>query len=150
MIIGVLEPGVSGVCHQATANGSNTVLYMASRRNKHQVSEPRLVNLTPHPITILDEQNRVVKEIPSHGIARARQSHVPGNPVVGIPTARVKVSSIEKLPEPAHGVLLIVSLVTATAAKAVNRWCGDLLVPGPMQRDEHGVVLGCRELIWFK
>jgi hypothetical protein len=123
---------------------------MAQRRKRHLHQQPRLVNLTPHPICILDHENRVVRELPSQGIARCRQALVPSDPVTDVPTARIAISSIDELPEPTHGVLLIVSLITANAAKATNRWCGDLLVPGPMQRDESGAPLGCRELIWFK
>jgi hypothetical protein len=123
---------------------------MANRRKRNLYRPPRLINLTPHPITVLDDENRVIQQLPSQGIARSQQLMAPSDPVAGIPTARITTAALENLPEPAHGVLLIVSMITANAAKAANRWCGDLLVPGPIQRDESGNPLGCRELIWFK
>jgi hypothetical protein len=110
----------------------------------------RIVNLTPHPVTIIDEDNRVVMEFASAGAARAVSSRVPQPPVAGIPTARIDLSHLENLPRPTSGVLLIVSLITANAARASKRRCHDLLVPGPGIRDASGVVLGCRELIWFE
>jgi hypothetical protein len=111
---------------------------------------PLLVNLTPHPVTIIDERNAVVVEFPSRGLARAVQVKVSTDPVAGIPTSRMELTHVEALPEPAKGVLLIVSLITANAARELGRQCHDLLVPGPGIRNESGGVIGCRELIWFQ
>ncbi len=108
------------------------------------------MNLTPHPVTIINAANVVVVEFPSEGVVRAAHRSVEQAPVAGVPTARLELAALKDLPEPVRGVVLIVSLVTAHAARASKRRCHDLLVPGPGIRDASGTVLGCRQLIWFE
>jgi hypothetical protein len=121
-----------------------------SRRTHPSKGAVSIINLTPHPVTILDEDGAVVAEFSSQGIARALQVHREQEPVAGIATTRVVVTRTEGLPAPVRGVLLIVSLITATSAKSLGRQCRDLLIPGPGVRNDAGAVTGCRELVWFE
>lgn len=123
----------------------------------------KLVNLTPHPVTLLTEGFAVfdgkakcyrqpdgvapfvLAEFPSQGVARcavAESLHgsqdVDG---VAVPFVAVTFGEIEGLPEPQDGVTYIVSAIVANAARAQGRQ--DVVVPARMVRDGEGKVLGC-------
>lgn len=111
-----------------------------------------LMNCTPHEIVVRSEDGAVLYSIaPSGNIARADgvRKHVEdlildmraghGKPV---PVCRVSYGSLTGLPEPHDGVLYVVSVLAAQAAKAVGR--SDVLVVDQAVRDEQGRVIGCR------
>lgn len=57
--------------------------------------------------------------------------------------APVRFAATVDLPAPVDGVALIVSLVTADAARAEGRDCHDLLTIGDVVRDGAGRIVGC-------
>jgi hypothetical protein len=125
----------------------------------------KIVNLTPHAIAVLVEDAngsvegsvgfgraarpgtfRLVAELPSEGVARATTSSVPAGSVevngVSIPVTKTVFGEVADLPEPANGVQLVVSMVTANAAAACGRSTDDLLIVGETVRDGGGNIIG--------
>ena len=103
-------------------------------------------NLTPHTVTVLDEDNNIVKEFASCGIARAKQTIVPAGMVDGVPLVTTTFGEPVDLPEREEGVFLIVSLATAKAAETYGRTTEDLLLTCSPVRDDAGRIIGCRSL----
>lgn len=99
-----------------------------------------LVNLTPHPVTVYDREDRVVLRRPAaeHPVRlpvhRDEDGQVEGLPVV------VEHRGRAELPAAESGVSLIVSYAVAVA----HPERGDLLVPTDLVRSAEGTVVGCR------
>lgn len=123
----------------------------------------KLINLTPHAVTLLAEgfavfdgkakcyrlpdgvEPFVLAEFPSDGIARCavQDTDLPALDVEGtpVPCCGVTFGAIEGLPDPVDGTMYIVSAIVANAARAQGRH--DVVVPARMVRDGEGKVLGC-------
>lgn len=101
-------------------------------------------NLTPHCIVMVDENGAVVREYKSEGIARATQSNIQVGEVDGIPLMETSFGETIDLPEYQPDVYLIVSIITANAAKANGRRVDDLLITTDTVRDETGRIVGCK------
>lgn len=98
-----------------------------------------IVNLTPHPIVLIDDIG-IIETIPASGIvARASEESeaVSGYP---FPVFRKKYGSVQGLPEPEPGVFYVVSALTAQACPERN----DVLIVNDTVRDESGRIIGCR------
>lgn len=106
-----------------------------------------VINLTPHALKIVRD-GKAVLEIPSVGVARARQA----DKVVGelqleevtVPVVETQFGETEGLPEPREGVAYVVSIITANAARSQGRTTSDLLITSGLERDAEGVIIGCR------
>lgn len=110
-----------------------------------------IVNLTPHALSVIDSDNKIVASIPSTGLARATQTDRPVGMVqtggVQIPLVETVFGAVEGLPEPDGETMYVVSLITAQAAIASGRGGSDLLYPsGVPVRDANGQILGVRAL----
>ena len=116
------------------------------------------LNYTPHSIDVFRREDVVpdtgrgfvarhgkgpVFVIPSAGIARAMASESPAGTVDGIPLVEVQYGRLEGLPKPSLGVYLVVSSITAQAAKQQGRPTDDLLLTTGLVRDAEGRILGC-------
>lgn len=101
----------------------------------------RLVNLTPHPITILGADGEKVREIlPSgQGSPRAEEKHKFILEAEGVQVTQKEWGTVN-LPEPQEDVLYIVSAVIAQAARERK----DLIVPNTIREQGTGRILGCR------
>lgn len=101
----------------------------------------RLVNLSPHSITILNEDNEVVRELPPRpeDPPRVEEEVEELGTHAAVPIVKKTFGEIKGLPEPKKGVLYITSALVAKAASGRD----DLLVPNTI-RDEDGNILGCR------
>lgn len=128
----------------------------------------QLINLTPHPVVLLDADESVALELPKfrdpprakeerqkEGDIRTKRDHPlqmyadPSlNPygiersIIDIPVNRVSLGSVEGLPEPLNGVAYIVSRIVAEAAPERD----DLYIPDETVRDEEGRIIGCKAL----
>ncbi len=99
-----------------------------------------LRNLTPHIITIVDEEGKVVREIQPEGIIpRLSVSVEKVGTVDGYPLTKKVFGEVENLPEAVEGTFLIVSSLVATACKSRD----DLIVPDTV-RDSSGRIIGCK------
>lgn len=110
----------------------------------------KLINLTPHTVTIVDGDNNVIASIPSSGVARADQTDIPSGSIefegASILVVKTEFGGVE-LPEPTEGVAYIVSNITVQVAKAVGRSVEDLFFPsGVPVRDANGQIIGVRAL----
>lgn len=103
-------------------------------------------NLTPHAVTIIAADGTVDRTIPSDGVARAAQMMKPVGVLDGITLVDMVYGAPVDLPSPQDGTFLIVSALTAQAAKAAGRPTDDLLLPADAVRDEAGRIIGCRAL----
>ncbi|AUM20261.1 hypothetical protein [Rhodococcus ruber] len=104
---------------------------------------PELVNLTPHPITLLGV-HRDVRLSPSGTVARLdyRTIVVTGY-LRGVPVLTEEHPVVTGLPAHRAGTYLIVS--RAVMAACPHRH--DLLSPGQLVRDEDGAVCAARTLV---
>ncbi len=126
----------------------------------------KIINLTPHQLTILTEdpqgelegtvdigpsarftRYRKVAEIPPSGhVARAVQREE----IVGsvqfngtkIPIVRISYGEPVGLPEPETDTYYYVSVITAQAAAAHGRSTDDLIFSGKSVRDKNGRIIG--------
>lgn len=100
-----------------------------------------LVNLTPHEIRIIREDQEVVIQ-PSGTIARCQVEQRVIGSVNGIPVYKASYGQVENLPDPQEGVIYIVSALVAQAVP--NR--KDVLIPFDSVRDQNGKIVGCKAL----
>lgn len=101
-----------------------------------------LVNLTPHDLNIVQIDGSVLTVAPSGVCPRCSSSEVADGTIGSlIQITRQTLGEVEGLPEMLPATFYIVSRLVASAA---NR--PDLLVPGPLLRDDKGRVIGCRGL----
>ena len=110
-----------------------------------------LINLTPHEITIVDEDNIPVLTIPASGqLARVSVStemvgtiNVNGNQ---IRVTESEFGEVTGLPDPMPGVAYVVSLavINALHKKGITRT--DLYIPNESVRNEKGFVVGCKSV----
>ncbi|MCE7081139.1 hypothetical protein [Streptomyces sp. ST2-7A] len=104
-----------------------------------------IINLTPHPITVLDHDGSLIREIPPSGqVARLTAERQDAGDLAGIPLGITTYGDNAEMPEPREGVRYVVSLVTALALAGSDR--DDLLVVDQEVRDGTGRIIGCRGL----
>jgi hypothetical protein len=99
-----------------------------------------LVNLTPHTINLFGS-NDSNQAIPSTGVARCVAIPTVVGEVNGVPVRRTQFGAVTGLPEPSEGVIFIVSMLVASAAKR-----DDVVFPDDVVRDPDGKIIGCRAL----
>lgn len=104
-----------------------------------------LLNMTPHALNVVCEDNTIITIEPSGTVARVSQNMELVTDINGIPVYRSQYGELEGLPEPQAHTRYILSAMAATAAKAAGR--DDILSPGELIRDENGQPIGCRGLI---
>ena len=117
-----------------------------------------ILNYTPHTIDIYRRQDVVPDfgrgfvprhgakprfSIPSSGIARVASSETVAGEVEGVPLVRMQFGRLEGLPRPSLNTWLVVSAITAQAARAQGRSTDDLLLTTGLVRDDDGRILGC-------
>ncbi len=113
-----------------------------------RIKVKKIINLTPHEITLLDENgNEILMLPPAEKPARATVKNervgVVGVGGVEIPLNGMKVEGeTENLPEPKEGVIFIVSLLVCRA----NPHRGDLFIVDELVRDKNGRILGAKAL----
>lgn len=111
------------------------------------VSLASLENRTPHDIRLLPSSG---VSVTLASIEVAPRVHVLRDEVAvvlagggRVPVHLARPCGVTDLPPSRPGRLLIVSRMVADAAP----WRYDLLVPDLLERDERGVVIGCRSLV---
>ena len=105
-----------------------------------------IINLTPHPINIIDEEGNIIKVFESAGVARATQEDVEIGTVEGVPIIKMTFGEPVDLPEPSDRVFYIVSVITANAARLSGRTTRDLFITGKTVRNDKGQIIGCQAL----
>ena len=101
-------------------------------------------NLTPHRISMVSNNGEVLRVFESEGIARATQTNQQVDELDGIPVMETRFGETIDLPAFQEGTYLIVSVITANAARANGRRTDDLLLTTDTVRGEDGRIVGCR------
>lgn len=103
---------------------------------------PKIVNCTPHDISVIDDTGHAVATFPgAMDCARVDLRTESTETVCGVPVIKRSCVSDSGLPEPQYNTLYIVSGVFAQYAPSDR---DDLLVAYRPIRDENGSVIGCR------
>ena len=100
-----------------------------------------IINLTPHPVNLLDVDANVVITFHSEGLARCSQNDI----IIGklnkdIILTKTSYGEVIGLPEQSPRTFYIVSRLVRNALP--NRT--DLLVPNQLIRDSEGQIVGCK------
>ena len=106
-----------------------------------------IVNLTPHAVNIINNDNSVAITIEASGnVARCSQTiDIVGDITVNsvsIPISSSSYGEVIDLPDPKPGYYYIVSRLVMSACPARQ----DLLCPNDLVRNDAGQVIGCRSL----
>ena len=103
-----------------------------------------VVNKTPHPVHIVDENSQVVRtyEKGDSQIRLAVKTVKGDNLADGTPTSKTEFGEPEGLPDFQEGTYFIVSQLVKSALPKRT----DLLVPAEVVRDEKGNIVGCKSL----
>ena len=101
-----------------------------------------IINLTPHPVNLLDVDANVVITFYSEGLARCSQNDV----IIGklnkdIILTKTSYGEVIGLPEQAPRTFYIVSRLVLNACAGKRH---DLLVPNQLIRDSEGQIVGCK------
>jgi hypothetical protein len=102
----------------------------------------QVVNLTPHPIRVVDELGNFVAEYPPSGkVARCSISQEVVGSVGGVPLRRSVVGEVQGIPAPAEDTMYVVSTLVAQSAQR-----SDVISPdtGPTAVRENGQVVAVR------
>lgn len=102
----------------------------------------KLVNCTPHPINIVNENGEILTLPKGVVVPRLSQSSTVVDNIAGVPITETVFGKTTDLPEEQEGVFLIVSRLVL----AGNSHRKDLLVPNQLVRDAEGNILGCSSL----
>lgn len=107
----------------------------------------KLVNLTPHAITMMDDNENIIFIIePSGNVARVsvrteRTETLTFNDMP-LATSKSVYGKVEGLPEAEDGVVYIVSSMVAQRVPERE----DVFIPNESVRDEIGRIIGCKSL----
>jgi len=104
----------------------------------------KLVNLTPHPLTLQGEDGQVTVP-PSGKVARAFQGNKVDDliPIYSVPIVDLAVRKVVDLPDPEDGTVYIVSRPVALALAGTR---ADVVVPDDFVRDDQGRIIAARRL----
>lgn len=112
----------------------------------------KVINLTPHPIHIMDDSKKILKTYPSKGLIRLKTNVVDAGIIIdnipitttefGEPIYFTELGETKQFPKYRMGVFYIVSQLVKSALPERS----DLLVPSNVIRDNNGNILGCMSL----
>ena len=105
--------------------------------------ERKLVNLTPHAITFVNDNTDPILVVePSGAVARVSTRTETIGSIAGIPVTQTVFGEVEGLPDPKDGVVYIVS--SLVAQRCADR--EDVFIPNEPIRDDKGRIIGCKSL----
>lgn len=105
----------------------------------------KVINKTPHDITIVDSNGIIIKVYPPNPSALIRlnaKTNIVGVLPDGTFLSKTVFGDPEGLPEFKEGTFYIVSQLVKSALPERT----DLLVPAEMIRDDEGKIIGCKSL----
>lgn len=106
----------------------------------------KIINLTPHTINIINDDNDEIMSFESMGIARADSSETVVDNINGIDIVHMSYGEPIGLPEYTDDTFYIVSMLTISAAKSIGRTTDDLLTTADLVRNDKGQIVGCKKL----
>ena len=107
----------------------------------------KLINLTPHAIIMMDDNENILLVIePSGDVARVsvrtERTETLAMDGIEIPVSKSVYGEVEGLPEAKDGVIYIVSSLVAQRVPERK----DVFIPNESVRDEKGRIIGCKSL----
>lgn len=115
------------------------------------VQEVAMINVTPHEVTLLNDDNDVVVRLPAAERPARVEFDTMSTRVIRFEGHDIEVVDrrrgwVMDLPAWRPDAYLVVSRVVAQAVfeSTLGRRCDDLLVPDDLVRDGLGRVIGCR------
>jgi hypothetical protein len=102
----------------------------------------RIVNLTPHALTIEAADGTWHHAIPSDGVARVSETRADAGTVGPFAVTTVRYGDVTGLPPETDGVACVVSAMVKAALPSRQ----DLYSPGSLVRDASGQPVGCKGL----
>lgn len=105
-----------------------------------------IVNLTPHPLIVVDEDGRELLTVAPSGTPLRLKETRRGSRTIAVGEVAVEIEEVSyaepssDLPKPREGVLYFVSMLTALSLRDRE----DLIFPLGVVRDADGRILGCR------
>lgn len=104
----------------------------------------KIINLTPHALSFIGEDDKVIITVPASGtVARAASSRSCVGSVevdgASIPVNATSFGEVVGLPDPQPGTILVVSSLTAQAARGRD----DVYIVDDAVRDADGRIIGC-------
>ena len=108
--------------------------------------ESDIVNLTPHPLIVVDEEGRKLLSVAPSGTPLRLKETRRGSRTIAVGEVAVEIEEVSyaepstALPEPREGVLYFVSMLTALSLRDRE----DLVFPLSVVRDGDGRIIGCR------
>lgn len=113
-------------------------------KKKGENTMQKIINLTPHTINFVGQDNAIVASIPSSGVARAAQRRKIVDIIeidgISLPIARCTYGDVQGLPDPMADTIYIVSAITAQAVPERQ----DVFIVDDSVRDESGRIIGVR------
>lgn len=103
----------------------------------------KFVNLTPHPITIVEGDQSTLYPVDGPAPRLAVEREALGQ-IDGISVVRSTMGEPVGLPDPQDGVIVIVSALVAEHSSVASR--ADLAYPGEAIRDTDGKIVGAKGL----
>lgn len=101
----------------------------------------KIINKTPHPVYILDDNKKIIKMFPkSNGMIRVPENIKRVGTMDGIPITTTQWGETVDVPKPKRDVFYIVSQLVKSALP--HRY--DFLVPKNIVRDKDGNIIGCK------
>ena len=101
----------------------------------------KIVNLTPHELSIYRADGDVVVVPRSGRVARVHEVREPMGILDGISVEEVSHGKVDGIPPPEKDTIYIVSAMVGQATERL-----DVYSPGQLLRDERGQPMGCRGL----
>ena len=104
-----------------------------------------IINLTPHDVKICNDGGEVVATYPKSGtVARVATNKQIIGEIDGVVIKAVSYGAIDNLPTPADGVVYIVSMVVAQAARGRSDLVSPDTAPDAAVRDAAGLIVGVK------
>lgn len=128
--------------------GGITLMHKDSRKDFTKDSGVKIVNLTPHAITVLKNGEEIAVYKASGYIARCESDTVVVGEIAGIPLTETTFGELylidrdkvkHELPEQQDGTFYIVSALVARAAGRE-----DFVIVNDTVRDNDGRIIGCQ------
>ena len=104
----------------------------------------KIVNLTPHTVKMIGENNEIVAEYLSVGNARVSSTFEKVGELSGFPILKTTYGATDGLPEPDGETIYIVSMVVAMANPHRNDIVSPNTAPQAVLRDDSGNIIGVR------
>ena len=102
-----------------------------------------IINMTPHPVTVVDADGNVITTFPKgDSMIRLSVSTVDAGSVGNVKLTKTVFGEPVGLPNFSEGTFYIVSQLVKNALPSRT----DLLVPAEVVRDSNGNILGCKSL----